>query len=80
MRLTGEEVVHYFSQKVSLHELGVADLLTHAWLLGLYPQTVVVWGIQPEKLEIGLDLSPAVAARLDDLLGKAMEEVRGWLM
>ncbi len=78
VRLTGEEVLHYFSQKVSMHELGVADLLTQAWLLGFYPETVVIWGIQPETLEVGMDLSPAVAAGLDRLLKKALEEVYSW--
>ncbi len=78
VRLDGEEVRQYFSQKVSLHEMGIAELLQNAQLLGLYPQRVVVWGIQPETIDVGLDLSPAVAGHLDDLLGKALEEVCRW--
>ncbi len=79
VRLAGEEVMGYFSSKVSMHEAGVADLLTQAWLLGLYPETVVIWGIQPEKLSYGLELSPSVSARMDELLSRAMEEVCTWL-
>ncbi len=79
VRLSGEEVREYFTQKISLHELGIAELLQNARLLGLYPEKVVLWGIQPQTLDVGLELSPPVSARLDDLLNKAVEEVSGWL-
>jgi hypothetical protein len=34
--------------------------------------------MQPATIEMGLDLSPAVAERFPELLAKVVEEVSGW--
>lgn len=66
-RLEGEAVPAFLSQKVSPHEINLPELLFSAKLTGIYPKKVVVFGIQPQTIETGLDLSPPVAAQLEEL-------------
>ena len=67
-RLAGDQVPAYFSVKLSPHQIGIPDMLAAARLRDLYPPEVVVWGVQPAIVEVGLDLSPPVAAQLDRLV------------
>jgi hydrogenase maturation protease len=77
-RLEGEEVPAFLSVKLSPHQMGLSDLLAAARLRDAYPEQVVLWGVQPEVVDVGLDLSPAVAAQVDVLVDKAVAELRQW--
>lgn len=54
------------SGHVSPHQVGVADLVAAARLLDTMPPRASLVGIQPETIAIGLDLSPAVAAAVEE--------------
>ena len=76
LRLEGDEVPAFLSVKISPHQIGIPDMLFAAKLKDLYPRNVVLWGVQPGVLDIGLDLSPPVAARVDELVEKVVDELR----
>lgn len=57
--------------KQSHHQLGLGDVLAALTLLDEAPGAMTVLGLVPQDLELGLALSPAVAARLDDLVDAA---------
>ncbi len=75
VRLAGDRIPAYMALKVSPHEITLPDFLAAAQLRDLYPKEVIVWGMQPRSLEVGVELSPDVEARLDTLVGYAMNEV-----
>jgi hydrogenase maturation protease len=74
VRLSGEQIPVYMAMKVSPHEITLPDFLAAAKLRDLYPQEVIVWGIQPQSLEVGVDLSPVVAEKLDELVENVIQE------
>jgi hydrogenase maturation protease len=79
VRLRGREIpVFLDAAKVSPHQDGLHDLLAAAMLKGCLPGEVVLWGVQVESLGVGLDLGPAVAARVDELVQKVVEELARW--
>jgi hydrogenase maturation protease len=78
LRLEGEDVPSFLSLKMSPHQIGIPDMLFAAKLKDLYPRNVVLWGVQPEVLDIGLELSSTVAAQVDVLVEKAVEELERW--
>jgi len=78
LRLEGDEVPAFLSIKISPHQIGIPDMLFAAKLKDLYPRNVVLWGVQPGVLDIGLDLSPPIAARVDELVEKVIDELRRW--
>lgn len=77
-RLEGEEVPRAFASKLSVHQMGVQDLLAVSELMGHLPQELVVWGVQPESIEMGTELTPTVAAAIEPVLAGVLEELRGW--
>jgi len=78
VRLEGDEVPSYLSIKISPHQIGIPDMLFAAKLKGLYPKNIVLWGIQPENLEVGLDLSPVVANQVDRLVSLVIDQLQQW--
>jgi hydrogenase maturation protease len=74
-RLADEQVPAYISLKMSPHQIGLPDLLFASKLRDLYPQRVVIWGIQPASIGMGLELSPAVAGQLEALVQEVLKEI-----
>jgi hydrogenase maturation protease len=79
VRLAGDEIpVFLDAAKVSPHQDGLHDLLAAAALTGHLPEEVVFWGAQIEALGLGLHLNPAVAAQVDVLVERVMQELAQW--
>lgn len=69
------EIRSALTEKVSLHHLGIADLLALAELLDYAPPEIVLIGIVPERLEMELALS----GRLREGMPEVVETVLGIL-
>jgi hydrogenase maturation protease len=78
VRLEGGAIQAALSLKMSMHQVGLQELLALCDLQGTLPQRVVVWGMQPASLDWGTDLSPTIADRLDNLIESAILELRRW--
>lgn len=78
IHLEGEEVPAFLALKISPHQIGVPDMLAAARFKDLYPKRLVLWGIQPELMEIGLDLSPLVESKVEILVNKLAEQLKAW--
>lgn len=77
-RLEGEAVPRAFASKLSVHQMGVQDLLAVSELMGHLPRELVVWGVQPESIEMGTELTATVAAALEPVIEGVVEELRRW--
>jgi hydrogenase maturation protease len=78
LRMEGDEIPAFLSVKISPHQIGIPDMLFAAKLKDLYPRNVVLWGVQPGTLDVGLELSAPVAVQVDVLVEKAVEELARW--
>jgi hydrogenase maturation protease len=74
LRLSGETLASLPIAR-SAHERGLADLLAALRLLNSLPEEIVLLGIQPACVEIGLSLSAPVAEALDGLVAAALVEI-----
>lgn len=66
--LEGDDVLPAVRLRLSVHQVGVADLLDAARLRGRLPRRLVLLGVVPESIELGADLSPSVSAALPSLV------------
>lgn len=73
--LEGREVEPALRERLSPHQIGVADLLDALHWRGTWPSRVRVLGIVPESFELRVGLSGAVAAALDALIETAAREL-----
>ncbi|RME49945.1 MAG: hydrogenase maturation protease, partial [Caldilineae bacterium] len=76
--LTGDAVPAFLGMKLSPHQIGVQELLATAQLMGYTPPEVVILGVQPARLKVGLELSPVVAAQVEPLARRALAQLAAW--
>lgn len=76
VRLEGDDVAPAVASRLSVHQVGVADLLEGARWRDRYPSRVVLLGLVPESLELGLGRTPAVEAALPGLVDRVVAEAR----
>jgi len=77
-RIEGEDVPRAFASKLSVHQMGLQDQLAVAELQGHVPTRLVVWGVQPECIEMGTELTACVEASVDTVIAKILEELQSW--
>jgi hydrogenase maturation protease len=58
--------------------MGLQDLLAVAELQGHVPRNLVVWGAQPESIEMGTELTATLAATVEPVVTRVLEELQGW--
>ena len=75
-RVEGDDVPAAFRTRISPHQLGLSDLLAAAMLTDELPKNLVLFGVEPESLDIGLDLTDTVEASLEKLTGAIIDELR----
>ena len=67
----------FFRTRISPHQIGLSDVLAVAAMTDGLPPHLLLFGIEPARLETGLDLSPEVAAAIDTLTKLVVQELAG---
>ena len=73
--LDGDEVAPAARSRLSVHQVGVADLLDALDLLGARPRRLALVGLVPERIELGMERSPAVERALPGLVARVACEI-----
>ncbi len=76
VRLEGDEVAPAVAARLSVHQIGVADLLEGARWLGRIPVTLVLLGLVPQSLDLSLERSEPVEEHLPQLVECVVSEAR----
>jgi hydrogenase maturation protease len=74
-RVENEDVPSVFRTRISPHQLGLSDLLASAMLTDKLPEHLVLFGVEPESVDIGLELTETVEKSLKKLLKAVVDEV-----
>ena len=75
-RVENEDVPAAFRTRISPHQLGLSDLLAAAMLTDGLPETLVLFGVEPESVDIGLELTETVEGSLKKLITAVVAEMR----
>jgi hydrogenase maturation protease len=65
----------FFKTKLSPHQVGLSDVLAALAFKSAAPGYVVLIGVQPVTLALGMELSPPVKARLDEVVDLVVAEL-----
>jgi hydrogenase maturation protease len=79
VRLDGARLRSRDAPVLSAHEFSLVDLLELAALHASAPAEVVVLGVQPARIEPGLELSPQVERAVPRLAASGLAELERWL-
>jgi hydrogenase maturation protease len=75
--LEGSSLIRH-QQVMSVHDLGAGELLGALHVMEQWPRRVRVVGLEPQAIELGLELTPVVAAGVPGLLDRVVEHLAGW--
>jgi hydrogenase maturation protease len=78
VRLEGFDVPLAAMERLSVHQVGVADLLGGAHLVGRLPHRLILLGVVPESIELRFGCSASVEAALPDLVERIVAEAGAW--
>jgi hydrogenase maturation protease len=78
VRLEGDEVPAALDVKLSPHQVALQDLLAAARLLGSEPPHVVLWGMEPGRLDPGTGFSAGVTEALPRIETAVLDELDRW--
>lgn len=70
--LQGAEVPVFFRSKLSPHQVSICDVLASLEFAGAAPRQLLLVGLVPERMELGLEMTPTVAARLPEMVEAAL--------
>ena len=76
--IQGDDVRLYFQEKVSLHEMGIQEVLASLVVMEKPIAEIVVIGVVSVSLDIGLDLTPLVASRIDEAVTSVIRQLHDW--
>ncbi|EIC20373.1 HyaD/HybD family hydrogenase maturation endopeptidase [Thiorhodovibrio frisius] len=76
--LCNDAILAALSKKMSMHHLGISDVLALTQLLDYRPSEIVLLGVVPENLELGTELSAPVQAQLPEILSRVQKILGDW--
>ncbi|MBF1757271.1 MAG: HyaD/HybD family hydrogenase maturation endopeptidase [Veillonella tobetsuensis] len=72
------ELEQYFTDHISVHEVGMQDILRIRAIQENPLEDAIVIGVEPESLEIGFEPSVAVQQALPEVKDRVLSVLRGW--
>lgn len=74
-----DELPRIFGQagdsKISLHQVGLIDALAAAEKMNRAPEEIVIIGVEPGKVDYGLELTEPVRQSVPQIIEKVLEEI-----
>ena len=76
--LENEDISSAFQTKLSVHHIGLPDLLLAAKWMDIKPSKICLIGIQPERMDMGLEMTEPVRGKIGELVNRIIGELEGW--
>ena len=76
VKIAGDEIPVFFRRKLSPHQIALPDVLASLELLDAMPKEIIVLGVEPISLELGMEMTPAIAEQVPVLVEMAVAELR----
>jgi hydrogenase maturation protease len=73
-----DEVKAYFKEKVSMHELGIQDVLAVMDVLEKPIGEIMILGVQPLTIDTSLEMTPIVSKAVDVIVKQVLLVLKEW--
>ncbi len=74
----GDKIPAFLSAKLSVHQIGLPDMLFAARLMEIMPAEICLIGIQPLSMDTTTEMSDVVRDNMDTLIDRVLEKLRAW--
>ncbi len=78
VKIEGEDVPKSFLTSITPHQLGISDVLAAAALTDCLPKEMVLFGVEPKEMDVGIGLSPEVATGMEKIIDVVVEQLRDY--
>ena len=76
--IEGKDLKAFLDTKLSVHQIGLPDMLFAAAFTGIVPPELCLVGIQPGTIETGLQMTEKLKENFQALLDAALERLAEW--
>jgi hydrogenase maturation protease len=76
--IKNDDILRRLNTKLSIHHLGIRDVLSSARLLDIEPSEIYLIGIQPKNIEMGTDLTDEIKQKTSKMIEEAIKKLREW--
>ncbi|HXX58869.1 MAG TPA: HyaD/HybD family hydrogenase maturation endopeptidase [Thermodesulfovibrionales bacterium] len=76
--LEGDAIPSSLFSKLSVHHIGLSDLLFAAKLKDLTPSKLCLIGVQPQSLELGLEMTDTIRDKMKDVIAMTIQKLKEW--
>ncbi len=77
-RIENDDILTQLTNKMSLHHLGITDVLSTARLLEYDPSQVIMIGVQPLQMDVRLGLSDLLTERIAPVTAEILRILGSW--
>jgi hydrogenase maturation protease len=74
----GEKIPSFLSSKLSVHQIGLPDMLFASRFMGITPSEMCLVGIQPKSTETGTELSEELKKQMEPLIERVLQKLKEW--
>ena len=76
--IENDDILTRLTTKMSMHHMGITDVLSTAKLLDIVPSQMFLLGMQPKDLTVGMEMTAEVKDRLPRMLEVAVMKLEEW--
>jgi len=76
--IKGDEIPLLLSSKLSVHQIGLPDMLFSSSFMDRTPEEVCLIGIEPESMDTGYGLTPRVQSKVEELIKMVLLHLKDW--
>ena len=76
--IENDDILATITSKISLHHLGLSDVLSLIKLLDIRPSQICLVGIQPFSMELGLDVSDELKECINNITDTVLFKLNEW--
>ncbi len=76
--IENNNILQRLNTKLTMHHLGITDVLSSFQLTGGKAKEIFLLGIQPKSIEVGLELSDEIAKKTDKMISITLQKLEEW--
>ncbi len=77
-RVENDDILARLNTRMSVHHLGLSDLFAMAKLTDSQPREIILFGVQPESMELEVELTATVREVIPRLIAHVLEQLQDW--
>jgi hydrogenase maturation protease len=76
--IENDDIPSVLNSKLSVHHINLSDVLFAAKLMDISPPEICLIGIQPQSLDVGLDMTDEIKGKIEILIDVVIGKLKEW--